>query len=68
MREPPEGPEGVRSTEPKAKPVRWRPCEAGARPNWYELSHTPKIAIHYSVYLFTSPYRHAQVILPKNQP
>ncbi len=25
LREPPGGPEGVRSTEPKAKPVRWRP-------------------------------------------
>ena len=25
LREPPVGPEGVRSTEPKANPVRWRP-------------------------------------------
>ena len=34
----------------EAKPVRWRPCEAGARPNFYELS-PPKITIFYSIYL-----------------
>ena len=31
LREPPGGPEGVRSTEPKANPVRWRPRRGHAQ-------------------------------------
>jgi hypothetical protein len=33
MREPPGGPRSGGEAMSEAKPVRWRPCEAGARPN-----------------------------------
>jgi hypothetical protein len=35
MREPPGGPRRGGEAMSEAKPVRWRPCEAGARPNAY---------------------------------
>ncbi len=40
LREPPGGPRSGGEAMSEAKPVRWRPCEAGARPNYYEFSHT----------------------------
>jgi hypothetical protein len=33
LREPPGGPRSGGEAMSEAKPVRWRPCEAGARPN-----------------------------------
>jgi hypothetical protein len=33
VREPPGGPRSGGEAMSEAKPVRWRPCEAGARPN-----------------------------------
>jgi hypothetical protein len=41
VREPPGGPRSGGEAMSEAKPVRWRPCEAGARPNFYDLSHAP---------------------------
>jgi hypothetical protein len=49
LREPPGGPRSGGEAMSEAKPVRWRPCEAGARPNFSEFSYAPpKITIFYS--------------------
>jgi hypothetical protein len=63
LREPPGGPRSGGEAMSEAKPVRWRPCEAGARPNKYSIKLTFKTNQFFTKIAIKQHYTNVFIIL-----